>query len=67
MHDSSTNSRPQTCAILECRCGACGMTALTTVGTKCRCGGLMSATGSDGLLRKAYGLEDTDIRKGGLR
>jgi len=67
MRDSSTNSPRQTCAIRECKCGSCGTVTLTTSGTKCLCSGTMNAVGADSVLRKAYGLEDTDIRKGGLR
>lgn len=53
--------------IRECTCGQCGDVKLTTPGAKCGCGGLMKATGGDDTMRKAFGLEDTDLRKGGLR
>lgn len=71
MHDSSTSSRrPTSNTIRECTCGKCGDTLLTTPGTKCHCGGLMRVSGDSGdggMVRKAFGLEDTDLKKGGLR
>ena len=50
--------------IRDCKCGKCGSHALTTPGTKCSCGGLMHAQDNSGeQVRKAFGLEDTDLRK----
>lgn len=72
MRDSTTRSHRQTSGttIRKCKCGLCGDTRLTTPGTKCECGGLMGAYDGgegQGVMRKAFGLEDTDLRKGGLR
>lgn len=67
MHDSSPNSRHQTSNIRECKCTNCGAERLTLSGTKCACGGSYQNAGSGGMIRKAYGEEDTDFRKGGLR
>lgn len=69
MRDSSTSSRHQTSnTIRECVCSSCQQRLLTTSGTPCNCGsGTMQAAGEGGQMRKALGLEDTDLRKGGLR
>lgn len=75
MRNSSTNSHRQTSPIRECKCGMCGDVLLTQPGTKCTCGGLMKAFGASGddqgMVRKAFGLEDTDLGGkmggGGLR
>jgi len=40
---------------------------MTVPGTQCSCGGLFKAIGGDNMMRKAFGPEDTDLRKGGLR
>lgn len=65
MPNSGTNSRHPTSQIRDCLCGKCGATMLTIPGTKCSCGGLMrAASADDGMMRKAFGLEDTDLRKG---
>lgn len=68
MHDSSRNSHPQTSSgKRECVCGSCTSTAITVPGTKCGCGGLMRASSGSDFTRKAFGMEDTDLKKGGLR
>jgi len=73
MPDSKTSSHRQISStggtIRECACGKCGDSRLTTPGTKCECGGVMKAQdrGEGDMMRKAFGLEDTDLRKGGLR
>jgi hypothetical protein len=64
MRDSSTPSPHQ--SLTECSCTACHAETLTVPGTQCRCGrGTMQASGESGFARKAFGMEDTDLRKGG--
>lgn len=49
--------------VKECECNNCGTRLLTVPGTPCGCGGKLIAQGEAGMLRKALGKEDTDLRK----
>ena len=49
--------------IKECTCDGCGAKLLTIPGQKCQCGGSLVAGQGNGMLRKALGREDTDLRK----
>jgi hypothetical protein len=62
--DSQTNSHRRTSDVRDCVCSCgCGMSRMTVPGTPSSDGGIYKANGESGMMRKAFGPEDTDLKK----
>lgn len=65
MFDSKPSIRRPTSTegIKKCVCSNCSDTRLTVPGARCSCGSVYTACETETSMRKAYGAEDTDLRK----